>query len=83
MENSKKSLKKFQILIKALKLLSCRESEVLQKVAEGKTNRKIAGELYLSVRTIENTRARICKKLKLKGRGSLKKWADKYYREIR
>lgn len=69
-------------LLEALKLLSRRESEVLEKVAEDKTNREIAEELYLSVRTIENTRARICKKLDLKGRGSLKKWITTYYNEI-
>ncbi|NBC02319.1 MAG: hypothetical protein GVY20_01300 [Bacteroidetes bacterium] len=72
---------KFHFLLEALKLLSRRESEVLQKVAEGKTNREIADEFCLSVRTIENTRARICKKLDLKGRGSLKKWTDTYYKE--
>lgn len=65
--------------INALLKLSAREGEVMQKTAEGKTNRQIAEELYLSVRTVENTRARICKKLNLKGRGALKKWISKNY----
>lgn len=62
------------LLYKTLLKLSKREGEVLMKVTEGKTNQQIADELYLSVRTVENTRARICKKLNLKGRGALKKW---------
>ncbi|MFU8811998.1 MAG: LuxR C-terminal-related transcriptional regulator [Balneolaceae bacterium] len=42
-------------------------------MAEGKSNKEIAKELYLSVRAIENTRRRICRKLKISGRGSLEK----------
>ena len=64
-------------LVRALLMLSKREGEVLIKVAEGKTNREIADEEWLSIRTIENTRARICKKLNLKGKGALKEWIEK------
>lgn len=52
---------------------------MLLKVAEGKTNRQIAKELYLSRRTVENTRARICDKLELEGRGGLTAWIEVYF----
>jgi FixJ family two-component response regulator len=43
--------------------LSKRESEVLRLVAEGKVNRQVAGQLGISVRTVEGHRARIMLKL--------------------
>ena len=48
-------------------LLSPREREVLQLVAEGKSNKEVAGLLNLSVYTVETHRARIMQKLNLKG----------------
>jgi len=48
-------------------LLSPREREVLQLVAEGKSNKEIANLLNLSVYTVETHRARIMQKLNLKG----------------
>jgi two-component system, NarL family, response regulator NreC len=48
-------------------LLSPREREVLQLVAEGKSNKEIAGLLNLSVYTVETHRAKIMQKLNLKG----------------
>jgi RNA polymerase sigma factor (sigma-70 family) len=48
-------------------LLSPREREVLQMVAEGNSNKDIAHRLNLSVYTVETHRARIMQKLKLKG----------------
>lgn len=68
-----------RVFINALLKLSAREGEILQKTAEGKTSRQIAEELFVSVRTVENTRLRICKKLNLTGRGALKKWIKKHY----
>ena len=65
--------------IKLLATLSQREGEVLIKIAEGKTNRQIADELCLSIQTVENTRARICRKLKLKGRRSLINWITLHF----
>jgi len=52
---------------------------VLAKVVKGKTNREIADEEWLSVRTIENTRYRICKKLNLEGNGALTEWIEENY----
>lgn len=60
----------------ALLRLSRREGEVLKLVIEGKTTSEIANNLHLSVRTIENHRYRICKKLNLRGRGALKRWIE-------
>jgi two-component system response regulator NreC len=47
-------------------LLSAREREVLQLIAEGKSNKEIANMLHLSVYTVETHRANIMEKLKLK-----------------
>jgi len=48
-------------------LLSPREREVLQLVAEGKSNKEVASLLNLSVFTVETHRAKIMQKLNLKG----------------
>ena len=47
-------------------LLSPREREVLQLIAEGKSNKEAANILHLSVYTVETHRANIMEKLKLK-----------------
>jgi two-component system response regulator NreC len=51
--------------------LSEREIKILRLVALGHTNLQIAGELYLSVRTIEVHRKRILQKLNLSSRAEL------------
>ena len=48
-------------------LLSAREREILQLVAEGKSSKEIANLLSLSVYTVETHRANIMQKLNLKG----------------
>ena len=48
-------------------LLSGREREVLQLVAEGKSSKEIAGVLNLSTYTVETHRSNIMQKLNLKG----------------
>jgi len=48
-------------------LLSPREREVLQLIAEGKSNKEVASLLNLSVYTVETHRAKIMQKLNLKG----------------
>lgn len=47
-------------------LLTPREREVLQLVAEGKSNKDIAGTLHLSVYTVETHRANLMEKLNLR-----------------
>jgi two-component system response regulator NreC len=51
--------------------LSEREVEVLRLIALGYTNTEIAGQLYLSVRTVESHRAAIHRKLNLETRAEL------------
>jgi DNA-binding NarL/FixJ family response regulator len=51
------------------------ERRVLKLVADYKSNKQIADELFLSVRTIEHHRARISQKLELEGRHALLKFA--------
>jgi two-component system response regulator NreC len=51
--------------------LSEREVEVLRLIALGHTNAEIAGQLYLSVRTVETHRAHVQQKLRLSTRAEL------------
>ena len=55
--------------------LSERETEVLGKIAEGRSNREIAAEFGLSVRTIETHRERIMQKLQIHNVAGLIKYA--------
>lgn len=47
--------------------LTQREHDVLTRVVRGATNKQIAGELHLSVRTVETHRARLQEKLGVSG----------------
>ncbi|HEY1273735.1 MAG TPA: AAA family ATPase [Thermoleophilaceae bacterium] len=51
--------------------LSEREREVAELVAEGRTNREIAAELFLSEKTVENHLARIFRKLGVSKRAAV------------
>jgi len=52
-------------------ILTSRERELLQLVGEGYTNREIAEQLCLSVKTVEAHEANICSKLNVRGRAGL------------
>jgi DNA-binding NarL/FixJ family response regulator len=52
-------------------LLTAREVEILSLVAEGKTNRAIANELVLSVKTVDSHVANLMKKLNANNRTQL------------
>ena len=56
-------------------LLSAREREVLQLIAEGWSTKQIAAHLYVSVKTIETHRRQIMKKLDLHNIADLTKYA--------
>ena len=58
-----------------LDLLSSREREILQLIAEGKTNKEIAAALKLSVYTVDAHRGRIMEKLNLHSVGELVRFA--------
>ena len=58
-----------------LDMLSSREREVLQMIAEGKTNKEIASALNLSIYTVDAHRGRIMEKLNLHTTGELVRFA--------
>ena len=55
--------------------LSARETEVLNLIAGGKSNREIAAILFISVRTVEAHRATILSKLNLHNTADLVRYA--------
>jgi two-component system response regulator NreC len=55
--------------------LTDRERDVLRRIALGHTNTEIAGQLYLSVRTVETHRAHIQQKLSRSSRAELVQYA--------
>jgi len=59
----------------AIDLLTSREREVLQMIAEGKTNKEIATVLNLSVYTVDSHRGRIMEKLNLHSTTDLVRFA--------
>lgn len=62
--------------------LTSAQRKVLRLVATDRTSKEIADELGLSVRTIENHRANICRKLGLHGTHSLVKFAFDHQNEL-
>ncbi len=55
--------------------LTAREREVLQLVAEGETSKRIAGQLYVSVKTVDAHRQKIMGKLNIHSIAGLTKFA--------
>ena len=53
------------------------EKVILTEIALQKTTKQIADEHFISMKTVENHRANICRKLNLKGNNSLLKFAIK------
>lgn len=66
----------FAVRIPELDLLTKGEIRVLQMIARSRTNREIAAELFVSVRTVETHRYNICTKLGLTGPHALFKFAS-------
>ncbi len=66
--------------IEEFALLTTQEKKVLNLLAEAKTNREIANNLYLSEKTVRNYVSNIYRKLNLKNRAQAalyaKKWTD-------
>lgn len=75
MNNDSQSIRT-QTLLEAHKQLSRRESEVLTKIKEGRSNSQIADELFLSIKTVKNHITKIGSTLNLNGRGVLREWID-------
>jgi len=61
----------------AFSILTSREKEVLQLIAEGKNTKEIAGILYLSTKTVETYRKRIMTKLNIFNIAELTRYAIK------
>jgi DNA-binding NarL/FixJ family response regulator len=57
------------------RLLSPREREVLIRLAQGYTNRQIAEQIYVSIKSVETYRARIAQKLNLHSRTDVIRYA--------
>ncbi|MCF8453302.1 MAG: response regulator transcription factor [Pedobacter sp.] len=65
---------KEQTALSLLPTLSRSENTILKKIGQGMTSLEIANKLNISVRTVDNHRYNICKKLKLSGTNSLIKF---------
>ena len=73
--NREKKASKMLLENPGIKNLTEKEREILRLIAQGRTSKEIAEELFVSYKTIENHRTRICSKLSIKGSFSLIKFA--------
>lgn len=73
---------KLSTQVHGLKELSQTELRILKLVAEYKTNKEIADELFISHRTVETHRTNICNKLELRGNHALMKFALSHKSEL-
>jgi DNA-binding NarL/FixJ family response regulator len=55
------------------------ENRILKLIAEENTSKEIAEKLHVSIKTVENHRGNICKKLGITGNSALLKYALKNY----
>lgn len=58
-------------------ILTLSEQKIVNLIAQGKGSKEIAEELFVSIKTIENHRSNICKKLGITGNSALLKYALK------
>src|SRR2546425_5023001 len=75
MEQYRQTLLKGVLVRKRIDRLSSRETEVLQLIAEGRLNKQIAGELNLSIKTIEKHRQQLMNKLGIHDIAGLTRYA--------
>jgi len=59
-----------------LDLLTEREREVMRLIARGYSYREVAGELFISVKTVETHMGSVLRKLQLSSRHELARWAS-------
>jgi DNA-binding NarL/FixJ family response regulator len=62
--------------------LTATERRILHLVAENKTNKEIATQLFISHRTVETHRSNICEKLELQGAHKLLQFAIEHRSEL-
>lgn len=65
-----------------IKSLTRSEKRILQMIADEKSTKEIADELFISPTTVEKHRANICRKLDLKGSNALLKFALTHKSEL-
>jgi len=75
MEQYRQTLLKGVLVRKRIDRLSSRETEVLQLIAEGRLNKQIAGELNLSIKTVEKHRQQLMNKLGIHDIAGLTRYA--------
>lgn len=75
MIHRKDRLKSVQYEHPSLEDLTLTERKILKLIADNKTSKEIADQLFLSIRTVQNHRAHICDKLGLKGYHKLLQFA--------
>lgn len=63
------------LLKKKAALLTSREMEVLQMIAEGKANKETAAELHISIKTVEKHRGHLMEKLDIHDTAGLTRYA--------
>ncbi len=56
--------------------LSTREREVMRLIARGYSYREVAGELFISIKTVETHMSAVLRKLQLSSRHELTRWAS-------
>jgi two-component system response regulator NreC len=61
--------------LRSLNILSERERQVLERIAQGYGSQEIAGQILVSVKTVETYRARIAEKLGLRTRSDIVRFA--------
>jgi len=71
----RKSLANGVPLKRPRELLTTREAEVLQLIAEGKPNKQIASDLSISIKTVEKHRQQVMNKLQIHGIAGLTRYA--------
>jgi len=74
-EHYRETLSKSVPVKKSTDLLTAREAEVLQLIAEGKANKHIAVELSLSIKTVEKHRQQLMNKLNVHEIAGLTRYA--------
>jgi DNA-binding NarL/FixJ family response regulator len=72
----------FACELPGLGALTTTERRILAMVAEGKSSKSIAEELFIHYRTVENHRTNICQKLGLQGHNALFRFALQHKLEL-
>lgn len=62
-----------------LNRLTPREKDVMRLIARGFTYREVAGELFVSVKTVETHMSAVLRKLQLSNRHELTQWAQAHH----